>query len=52
MKLATLQDGSTDGRLMVVSRDLTRAVEATDIALQELLSPIVARLAHEVNETF
>lgn len=29
MKLATLNDGSRDGRLLVVSRDLHRAVEAT-----------------------
>ncbi|MDH4566590.1 fumarylacetoacetate hydrolase family protein [Pseudomonas sp. BN414] len=32
MKLATLADGSRDGRLLLVSRDLTRAVDATDIA--------------------
>jgi fumarylacetoacetate (FAA) hydrolase len=32
MKLATLADGSRDGRLAVVSRDLTRAVYATGIA--------------------
>ena len=32
MKLATLTDGSRDGRLLVVSRDLSRAVDATDIA--------------------
>lgn len=36
MKLATLKDGSLDGRLVVVSRDLARAVQATDIA-QNLL---------------
>lgn len=32
MKLATLKDGSRDGRLLVVSRDLRRAVGATAIA--------------------
>lgn len=32
MKLATLDDGSRDGRLLVVSRDLTRAVDANGIA--------------------
>jgi len=32
MKLATLRDGSPDGVLHVVSRDLTRSVTATGIA--------------------
>src|SRR5690348_5151494 len=32
MKLATLRDGSPDGRLIVVSRDLREAVDATHIA--------------------
>jgi len=32
MKLATLNDGSRDGRLLLVSRDLGRAVDAADIA--------------------
>lgn len=32
MKFATLADGSRDGRLLLVSRDLTRAVDAADIA--------------------
>ena len=32
MKLATLKDGTRDGRLVVVSRDLTRATEAFNIA--------------------
>jgi fumarylacetoacetate (FAA) hydrolase len=32
MKLATLNDGSRDGRLIVVSRDLARAVSAAGIA--------------------
>ena len=31
MKLATLKDGSPDGKLMIVSRDLKRAVMVTDI---------------------
>lgn len=39
MKLATLKDGSRDGRLVVVSRDLTRYTEAAGIArtLQQAL---------------
>lgn len=32
MKLATLRDGSRDGQLVVVSRDLTIAHYASDIA--------------------
>ena len=32
MKLATLRDGSRDGQLLVVARDLRRAVRATEIA--------------------
>ena len=32
MKLATLRDGTRDGRLVVVSSDLARAVAATSIA--------------------
>ena len=32
MRLATLKDGSRDGRLLVVSNDLTRAVAAPDVA--------------------
>jgi fumarylacetoacetate (FAA) hydrolase len=32
MRLATLRDGSLDGRLIVVSRDLTRAAGASSIA--------------------
>lgn len=32
MKLATLKDGSRDGRLVVVSRDLARAVDAKGVA--------------------
>ncbi len=39
MKLATLKDGSRDGRLVVVSRDLTRYTEASGICrtLQQAL---------------
>ena len=32
MKLATLRDGTADGQLVVVSRDLRRAVKATPVA--------------------
>ena len=32
MKVATLKDGRRDGRLVVVSRDLARAADATDVA--------------------
>lgn len=32
MKLATLKNGSRDGRLVIVSRDLTRAVDAAAVA--------------------
>jgi len=39
MKLATLRSGSPDGELVVVSRDLERAVRATDIA-ENLLSAL------------
>jgi fumarylacetoacetate (FAA) hydrolase len=39
MKFATLPDGSRDGRLIIVSKDLTKAVPADDIAatLQDAL---------------
>ncbi|HUH54506.1 MAG TPA: FAA hydrolase family protein, partial [Rhodanobacter sp.] len=33
MKLATLKEGGRDGTLVVASRDLTRAVRATGIAV-------------------
>lgn len=36
MKLATLKNGHKDGRLVVVSRDLRRAVDAADIAASML----------------
>jgi len=53
MKLATIRDGARDGKLVVVSRDLTRATEAFNIAqtLQkalddwERLAPKLADLA-------
>ena len=32
MKLATLKDGTKDGKLLVVSKDLTRAVIAVSVA--------------------
>jgi catechol 2,3-dioxygenase-like lactoylglutathione lyase family enzyme len=56
MKLASLGDGSRDGRLVVVSRDLTRAADATHIAptLQAALdawdavSPELERIARGV----
>jgi hypothetical protein len=34
MKLATLKDGTRDGTLIVVSRDLKRAIMADDVALE------------------
>ena len=45
MKLATLHNGQRDGRLVVVSRDLTRAVDAAPIAatLREALENWTAR---------
>lgn len=57
MKLASLKSGR-DGQLVVVSRDLSRAAEATDIAptLQaaldewEALEPELRRLSIQVNE--
>ena len=36
MKLATLKNGRKDGRLVVVSRDLRRAVDAADVAASML----------------
>jgi fumarylacetoacetate (FAA) hydrolase len=58
MKLATLRDDSRDGRLLVVSRDLSRAVEAPDIAptLQAALEnwagvePKLAAISRRLNE--
>lgn len=56
MKLATLKDGTRDGKLVVVSRDLTRATEAFNIAptLQRALddwqriAPLLADLAAQL----
>lgn len=56
MKLATLKDGTRDGRLVVVSRDLTQATEAFNIAptLQKALddwdraAPRLADLAEQL----
>jgi len=56
MKLATLRDGTRDGRLAVVGRDLTRAVWADDVAktLQGALdawqdmAPRLGRLADQL----
>jgi fumarylacetoacetate (FAA) hydrolase len=57
MKLATLRDGSRDGRLVVVSRDLARAVAVPEIArtLQAALddwnrsAPALAAIAGELD---
>jgi fumarylacetoacetate (FAA) hydrolase len=57
MKLATLKDGSRDGRLVVVSRDLTRALAVPAIArtLQAALDdwdsaqPRLAEISDELN---
>jgi fumarylacetoacetate (FAA) hydrolase len=56
MKLATLKDGTRDGKLVVVSRDLTRATEAFNIAptLQraiddwQRIAPLLAELAAQL----
>ena len=56
MKLATLKNGSRDGRLVVVSKDLTKATDAARIAptLQATLddwsntAPRLAQLAEQV----
>lgn len=57
MKLATLKNDSLDGRLVVVSRDLTRAVDASAIApnlltaLQDwrLYEPFLQKLYQQLN---
>ena len=57
MKLATLKDGSRDGRLVVVSKDLTRCANAATIAptLQAALDdwkgcePKLTALYHDLN---
>ncbi len=45
MKLATLKNGTRDGRLVVVSRDLSRAVDAAPVAttMQQLIEDWDAR---------
>ena len=57
MKLATLRDGSRDGRLVVVSRDLARAAPVPQVkTLQEALddwdaiAPDLALLSAQLNE--
>ena len=57
MKLASLKSGGRDGTLVVVSRDLTRAVAVPDIArtLQAALddwdraAPALAAISAELN---
>jgi fumarylacetoacetate (FAA) hydrolase len=57
MKLATLKDGTRDGRLVIVSRDLSRCVAVPEIArtLQDALdrwsadAPALAALAAELD---
>ena len=57
MKLATLKDGTRDGRLVIVSRDLARCVAVPEIArtLQGALdhwdadAPALAALANELD---
>ena len=57
MKLATLKNGSRDGRLVVVSKDLTRCADAAEIAstLQAALDdwaaaePKLQALYHDLN---
>ncbi|MBJ7484682.1 hypothetical protein [Brevundimonas sp.] len=47
MKLSTLADGTPDGRLVLVSRDLKRAIAVADIAAtlqQGAVSPTPTRL--------
>src|SRR3954468_4875274 len=58
MKLATLRDGSRDGRLVVVSRDLTRCLSVMPIAtLQSALdewdsiAPTLQVFADRVNDS-
>lgn len=59
MKLATLKDGTRDGHLVVVSRDLTRATDAAKVAptLQaalddwEVCGPHLAELAERLERT-
>lgn len=58
MKLATLNDGTPDGRLLVVSRDLKNAVDASGISATmqnaldnwENVQPALADLYHHLND--
>ncbi|AWY39002.1 fumarylacetoacetate hydrolase [Pseudomonas putida] len=58
MKLATLNDGTPDGRLLVVSRDLKNAVDASGISATmqnaldnwENVQPALADLYHRLND--
>ena len=61
MKLATLRDGTRDGELVIVSRDLTKAVRASETiaglaTLQQLLddwdifAPAAIRISDELND--
>ena len=51
MKLATLTDGSRDGQLVVVSRDLSLAVHAAAIAtrLQTVLERVLDAVSAPVS---
>jgi fumarylacetoacetate (FAA) hydrolase len=56
MKLATLKDGSRDGRLLVVSRDLSRAATVSHVrTLQaalddwDAIAPDLAALSDQLN---
>ena len=57
MKLATLKDGNRDGKLIVVSGDLTRAVSARSVTATmqaaldewEIIAPQLQLLANEIN---
>src|SRR5258706_8198466 len=58
MRLATLRDGSRDGRLLVVSRDGLRAIDARAAAASlraalddwQRCAPSLAQLAHELDK--
>jgi fumarylacetoacetate (FAA) hydrolase len=58
MKLATLKSAERDGRLVVVSRDLRRAVDVGPVAATmqqaidrwDAVEPVLQRLYHDLNE--
>jgi 2-keto-4-pentenoate hydratase/2-oxohepta-3-ene-1,7-dioic acid hydratase (catechol pathway) len=58
MKLATLKSAELDGRLVVVSRDLRRAVDVGHIAFTmqqaidrwDAVEPVLQRMYHDLNE--